>query len=455
MSNNGVAHCDVAVVGGGLVGSALAAALASDARCRGLKVALIDPSPPVIESVPRVSLRTSTIAPSSKQFLDDIGVWSKVPSTRIAPFDDMFIWDTPSSLSSGSIAGALHFDARTNGNEQLGYVLDNDTLRHAMFRRLEEVGETEIVAHFIDSLDFTGSWPILQLRSGDRMCARLVVACDGARSRIRTLANMDWYTHAYELCAVVATVEIDTKCSTAYQRFLSTGPLAVLPMSHHIASAPPLANIVWTTTPVEARALIGATDERFVREVNIALHEEEEYTERYGNDATRARMKPNRADRAYRALPAFLRGSDAIMKSPPIATAVQGSRAHFPLHFGHAPRYIDENCRVVLAGDAAHNVHPLAGQGVNMGFADVKSLVNVIAEANVLGRDIGGENGAPLSTYQTQRILANMGMSALLGSVQRVFHVQSSPAFRDLRRLAMSTLNGAMPVKRAILRLMR
>eukprot|EP00171_Calliarthron_tuberculosum_P018642 IDg18642t1 len=152
---------------------------------------------------------------------------------------------------------------------------------------------------------------------------------------------------------------------------------------------------------------------------------------------------------------AGLRARDAHSRAVlPRFERVRGARGSFPLHWGHAPRYIDGRKRVVLVGDAAHAVHPLAGQGVNLGFADASALADAVNTAAADGRDIGGEDGAPLMPYQAARLPANAAMLGLLNSLQWLFDRKSPLLVRDLRRVGMSLLDSVGPAKRSILRMM-
>ena len=456
---------DVAVVGAGLVGSSVAAAIASHPMTQGLSIALIDPSQPTLDKLPPISLRTSTITPSSKEFLEDISVWQHVPESRIARFDEMLIWDSPQGKLSTSV-GAISFDCSMNNSSELGWVLDNDSLRYALFLRLRELqtehrANLKLITSSIKNVSYGNqdgggggsNWPQLFMNDGSCLTTRLLIASDGARSRIRTLSGMKWYQKSYGQCAVVATVEMNTSISIAYQRFLSTGPLAVLPMTKSDSDSY-LANIVWTTTPAEAHALNNASDEQFLDELNHALCGIDDAGGGYSaNSNTRSdRFLSHVMNRLNPSQPA---AAAAISRPLPQFTGVYGKRGFFPLYCGHAPSYLDERKRTILVGDAAHNVHPLAGQGVNLGFADANSLARTIGTAVGSGRDIGGENGAPLLQYQSERLPANMAMLGLLHSIQSVFSTNSASAFRDLRRVGISMLNSSSPVKRSILNLMR
>lgn len=481
-------NVDVAIVGGGLVGSSLAAALASHPLAKGLSVALIDPQPPSLSEWPPLSLRTSTITPSSKGFLEHIGVWDLVPPARVASFGKMFVWDHPAPLPRGErvgeeiMVGGLMFEAKEVDEDWLGYVVDNEVLRGAIYRRMKGLaakgGSLKMVSGKLQSIDFgEGSsevgmddvvpWPQLILEDGRRVRTRLVVAGDGARSKVRALSGADWFVKGYGQKAVVANVQLRDAIDTAYQRFVSTGPVAVLPICTE-ESAVAMANVIWTTTEMEAEALKGVDDAVFLNELNIVLRAHEESGkedigvevvnadgDRVGGDGIVEQMVKGLG----RAVPS-LGGRDVNFRegrwaAPPDCTQVIGGRGMFPLSVGHAPRYVIEERRTVLVGDAAHCVHPLAGQGVNMGFADAEVLAECVVGAAATGRDVGGEGGAPLMRFQRERMLQNVGMMGVLHSLQRVFGWNSIGGVREARRLGMSAINVAGPVKRLILRAMR
>lgn len=485
---------DLAIVGGGLVGSSLALALSSHPLARGLTVALIDPYPASSTQWAPLSLRTSTIAPSSKAFLEEIGAWNYIPEDRIAPFDQMFVWDHPLPLPVGEKSmkappGTMLFRASDIDEEVMGFVVENETLRSAIYRRLDRLrldgSDLHVIRESVNSIDWgdtdvpneqaTGGedvipWPIVHLSGGEKLQCRLIAACDGSRSKLRTLAGGDWFSKGYSQSAVVANVMLKDQITTAYQRFVSTGPVAILPVCSD-QTAVPIGNVIWSTTKAEAQALANADDEEFVNELNIVLSENEE-TGIVDNTVDVIEGNQKRTDGGAKNVfmwDMISRGLEVALPSlglskhhmydevltPPECTKVLGKRGSFPLSIGHAPRYVLEEKRTVLVGDAAHNVHPLAGQGVNLGFADVESLVGCIASAAGTGRDIGGESGAPLMKYQRERMVANVGMMSLLHGLQGVFSLNDRRRLRDVRRVGMSMMNAASPVKKLILRAMR
>lgn len=523
-------HADVVIIGGGLVGASLAAALTSSSTAGGdsPRVLLVDPSPPQIGSehaFPPVSIRTSTLNPSSVSFLHDLDVWDALPASRVAPVDALFVWDVPpgldpanftvvdsqlsssrttvphtptpaETLSAGSNrapSGVLQFRAKDIGHEVLAHVVDNATLRHVLYLKLHRITQSpssplRVIPSALETINFPSSsltnsspWPIVHLCDGTRVSARLIAACDGGNSKVRTLANTDWFRHMYNQSAVVANVRVADASFTAFQRFVSTGPVALLPLAspperfhvgnsdgaEQISHRAPMANLVWSTTHAEARALLAVDDKIFCDELNTVLNSEEDDSGTYphfaspflGDDATHTRRERSNSFASAFSAPFFsaskkfggLRRQD--WPSVPTVTGIEGPRAKFPLSVGHASRYVIPERRTVLVGDAAHVVHPLAGQGVNLGFADAESLAHCVRAAHSTGRDIGGEDGAPLRPYERDRIPPNVAAVLGLHTLSALFAPTGSA--RTLRRVAMSAIDIMNPLKRAMLRIMR
>lgn len=259
------------------------------------------------------------------------------------------------------------------------------------------------------------------------------------------MAGGDWFAKGYGEWAVVTNVALREETRCAFQRFVSTGPVALLPVATE-ETGRGMANLVWTTTAVEAEGLCAMDEMGFLNEVNVVLRGDEEDGAR--RDGVLARVISGVGD--------MLRSeARAPMLEIPECVSVLGARQRFPLRIGHAPRYVLDDRRVVLVGDAAHSVHPMAGQGVNLGFADVETLTECVVGAWAVGRDVGGEAGVPLMRYQRERMVANLGMMGLLHGLHAGFQVGDAWGGRQIRRLGMSMVNMASPVKRLILRAMR
>ncbi|MEO8366141.1 MAG: UbiH/UbiF family hydroxylase [Pseudoxanthomonas sp.] len=317
---------DIVVVGGGVVGAACALALAK----LGLEVALVEGREPMRWSVDAPDLRVYAFAPDNAALLDTLGVWDPVRTARAQPYRRMRVWD-----ASGG--GELSFDADRLGRDQLGWIIENNLLVDRLWAALPAAGvrvhcpaRVESMEQDLDSAEAGGVR--LRLDDGSRLEARLVIAADGADSTLRELAGLQVATHHYQQRGVVAFVETDSSNeATAWQRFLPGGPLAFLPFTEGRSS------IVWTLPADEATRALALEDAAFNRELGSAFE-------------------------------ARLGGVRVVSR-----------RAAFPLR-----RQLAESCvagKVLLIGDAAHVVHPLAGQGVNLGLRDVARLRDAIASA--------------------------------------------------------------------------
>lgn len=258
------------------------------------------------------------------------------------------------------------------------------------------------------------SWPILTLSSGTQLAARLLVGADGPNSSVRTFAGIASHGWDYERHGVVATLKLAPHTATAegrtaYQRFLPSGPVALLPLSGDYAS------LVWSTTPAHAALLKSLSPGDFIAAVNAAFrlsHVDIEYMSTMPSGhidelTWRERHTP----------------FDASLV-PPLITDVQaGSVASFPLRMRHAEAYTGE--RVALVGDAAHTVHPLAGQGLNLGLGDVRSLAGVLAGVVERGGDVGDQIG--LEGYAAERYARNHVMLGVCDKLHKVYSWSSGP----------------------------
>ena len=322
---------DVVVAGGGVVGAATALMLARE----GLSVAIVEPRHPDAWSPATRDQRVYAFAPDNAGLLEDLGVWPAVLAGRVQPYRRMQVWDAAGG-------DALVFDADTLGQPQLGWIVENALLVDRLWAALPGAGVRLHCPARIEALQQDDGGVHLQLDDGIHLHARVAIAADGARSALRELAGIGCTRHDYGQTGVVAFVATEQPHqATCWQRFLPTGPLAVLPFAGdepadatahgHVSS------IVWTLPTAEATRLLAAD----------AGHFESELTAAFGGELGAMRLL-----------------------SP---------RTGFPLQ-----RQLAETCareRVVLLGDAAHAVHPLAGQGVNLGLRDVAALRDMVRAA--------------------------------------------------------------------------
>lgn len=316
---------DVVIAGGGVVGAACALALAR----QGLDVALVDPRAPVAWSAEVPDLRVYAFAHDNARLLDGLGVWEAVRSTRAHPYRRMRVWDA----AGGS---ELRFDADALGLRELGWIIENGLLVDRLWAGLASAGVDVRSPAAVEALDGADDRVTLRLDSGGRIESRLAIAADGAGSMLRRLAGIGTRGHDYGQSGVVGYVRSASPHEdTAWQRFLPTGPLALLPCADGLTS------IVWTLP---------------------------------GDEASRARALD---DAAF--ADALTRASGGRLGALSPASA----RTAFPLRRQLADTQMAG--RVLLVGDAAHVVHPLAGQGVNLGLRDVAALVASVADAQARG----------------------------------------------------------------------
>jgi 2-octaprenylphenol hydroxylase len=382
---------DVAIVGGGVVGSALACALADT----GLSVALIDAQTPApYDAKAEVDLRVFALSVASRHILEALQVWESVAAARVSPYREMQVWDAGGK-------GRIHFDSADLGQAELGYIAENSLLQHALWARLTGDSQVRMIHPAkVASLSLDDESATLTLDAGQRLKVRLVVAADGAGSATRTLAGIEVDNLLYDQRAVVAHVRTEQPHqATAWQRFLPTGPVALLPLADGRVS------VVWSADETEAARILSLPDAGFCAALTTASEA------RLGQVVTTTR------------------------------------RAAFPLQRLHAREYVRE--RFALAGDAAHALHPLAGQGVNLGLLDAAALAQVIAEAARKGRDIG--DLGVLRRYERWRKGDNLAMIFALDGFKRLFS-NDVAGVSMLRNVGLRAVDRFTPLKHAFVR---
>lgn len=458
---------DIAIVGGGMVGAAVGCCLASLPLTKALRVAIIDSNPTLgvrnflpTDDVPDV--RVSAITPSTVSFFKDVGAWEYVQACRHAPFDKMQVWDYTGW-------GYTRYNARDVGKSVLGYVVENKVLHNALLSRLQDTGFADIISpQQIKSVLFKMNSPLVaksvlsqepknnkasptsyqelkgssyirqqlakvELNDGKYLYARLVVGADGGRSQVRSMAGFQTTGWDYKQHALICTVEVETENQTAWQRFLPNGPLALLPMGKKFF------NIVWSTTPEKASELKGMTEDDFIKSVNNALvHDYGSHPQSQFSEIINGRFKWLTGE--------LVPSISEPFQTPPRIIGLSTARMSFPLSLMHASDYASN--RVVLVGDAAHTVHPLAGQGVNLGFGDAATLARIINEGILTGSDIG--EISLLKKYERERKLVNLPMMAVLDGFQRIFSADFGPV-NFLRAAAFNGVQILGPLKKQII----
>ena len=382
-------RCDIAVVGAGMVGATLAALLARS----GLSVALIEAAPPRLDwPEGSVDLRVSALTAASERILSDVGAWPRIVDLGVSPFHEMHVWDAEGP-------GEIHFDSAGLGEPRLGHIVENRVLVRALVEGLRESEGVKLHFARLERLACGEDEVRLGLSDGAEIVSRLVVGADGASSRARVLGGIEVRGWDYDQRAVVTTVATELPHRrTAWQRFLPDGPLAFLPLRDGRCS------IVWSTAPAHAESLLAADDAAFLDELTRAF------------DARLGRVLEC------------------------------GPRAAFPLRLQHAPRYVAP--RLALIGDAAHTIHPLAGQGANLGLLDAAALAEVVGDAVSSGRDVGAL--ATLRRYERWRKGDNLATMMAMDGFKRLFG-SALPPLRWARNAGLRLTDSVPPAKNLIM----
>ncbi len=386
---------DVIVVGGGLVGGAMASAFGQS----GLEVCVIDGMDPAAGLKAAFDGRASAIALASRRVLQGLGVWGHL-GDRPAPILDI-------RVSEGQSLLFLHYDHREVGDEPFGHMVENRHMREALFARLRELDGVRLLAPArVARLTRTAAGAAAELADGRRITAPLVVAADGRSSATREAAGIRIVKWPYNQSAIVCTVRHEI-CHdfVAHEHFLPAGPFAILPLNGDVAEPGHCASIVWTERTDLAATIMKLDEKPFQAELG----------RRFGD---------------------FLGSLDVV-----------GPRWCHPLGLQFAETAIGQ--RLALVGDASHGMHPIAGQGLNMGLRDVAALAEAVLDARRLGLDIGTET--VLGRYQRWRRFDNTLMLAATDGLNRLFSNRIRP-LRLVRDLGLAAVDRMPPVKRMFMR---
>lgn len=385
---------DLVVVGGGAVGATFAALAVRQAGLPAARVAVIERDrPPPWTLTDAYDLRVFALSRASSRILAAAGAWDAIARARVSPYERMRVWHESMSPFGNDV---LMFDAAELGEPNLGYIVEGRLIQTALHASLEALGVT-IVSATVESLALAPDTAVVALGER-RLTARLLVGADGGRSRVRELAGLAATTRDYHQQAIVANVTTAKPHEeTAWQRFLGYGTLAFLPLANGQCS------IVWSVGNDRAAELRTLSVPEFERELTAAL--------------------------------------DGALGEVRLASG----RVSIPLAATRAEHYVLERC--ALIGDAAHTVHPLAGQGVNLGFLDAATLADVLAEA----RDEREDPGALrlLRRYERRRRPQNELMSRAMSGFNDFLAMGQGPAAQIARR-GMGMVNRMGPVKRLL-----
>ncbi|MBL0433425.1 FAD-dependent 2-octaprenylphenol hydroxylase [Aeromonas hydrophila] len=384
-------NVDVVIVGGGMVGLGLAAALKGSA----LKVAVIEgqlPEPALDEAPDN---RVSALSLASQRILQQVGAWRGIEARRLQPYGQMEVWEQDSF-------GRIAFDAASLRQPELGHIVENRVIQLALLEAILAGDNIQLLSPArASSLQSGEAGSLLLLEDGRALSAKLVVAADGAHSWVRRQADIPLTSWDYGHHALVATVRCaEPHEAVARQIFTPEGPLAFLPLWQ-----PDLCSIVWSVPAARAEALCQCDEEQFNRQLTTAFD-----------------------------------GRLGLCK-------VEGARSAIPLTARYARDFARE--RLVLVGDAAHTIHPLAGQGVNLGLLDAAALAEQILRNQAAGKDIG--RLANLRGYERWRKSEAASMLAAMEGLKRLF-AGSNPLKKLVRGAGLCAFDLLTPLKQSVIR---
>ena len=383
----------VVVVGGGVTGLMAATLLAKGPHRERLDITLVDAAPRAVFSPDDdVALRVSAISTGTAALFDSVGAWEYAAATRVSPYDGMRVWDEGDTPDS---AATLRFDADEFAVPQLGFIVENVLLQDVLLYQLDRTDVTLRFESPMRALRRSKRQFELELESGEILEADLVIGADGARSRVRAMAGIETNEWPYEQSAFVTHLRPEKPHGAiARQRFLRDGPLGILPLEDGRVS------VVWSVPPAQANAALDA------------------------DDAATGRL--------------LSEASDLVLGKLDVA----GPKGAFPLCARHARRYVLPN--LALIGDAAHAIHPLAGQGANLGLQDAAELARQVNASLDAGLHPGDK--PVLRRYERARKGANATMLHFMTGLNRLFATDSGP-IRGIRTAGMRAFNRSGPIR--------
>lgn len=393
---------DVLIAGAGMVGACLAALLGADPRTRKLKVGVLDARPPPgFDPRAPTGLRVSALSRASQNILSAAGAWQSIVSRRACAYQHMRVWDSRRDNRDDARADGVHFDSALLGEPNLGHIVENALVQTALHEVLKDAAGIDLLIPCrIDDVEAEEGGQVVTLDDGQARRCRLLIACDGAGSRVRTAAGIEVEESQYGQRAIVAVVTTELPHEdTAWQRFLPGGPLAFLPLASGESS------IVWSCEQQRAEELLAQNDDEFAT--------------------------------------ALTEAANSVLGS----VTLSSTRAAFPLRRLRALEYARP--ALALAGDAAHVVHPLAGQGANLGLLDAAALAEVLGDACARGEAPGDLR--VLRRYERWRKGENLAMLAVLDGLSKLFGSRVAPV-GALRRAGMAIVAHSSPVANELAR---
>lgn len=377
---------DVVVIGGALTGMTIACALAA----RHLPVTVIEKRPAADIASAKSDGRTSAISHGSKEILAKYGLWDML-APEAGPIFDIRVSDADSSLF-------VHYDHELVSDEPMGYIVENHFFLQKLYEKAATLPHLKIIAPAaFTSIERDAQHAVITLDNGQTVQSSLVIAADGRPSKVRETAGIKTYSWSYHQTAIVCNIRHEkSHQGIALERFLPAGPFASLPMHD-----PYLSSLVWTEKDALAPLYLAMEEEEFLFEIQKRLGS------CWGN------------------------------------ISLASARFNYPLSLIHAKQYTAE--RLALAGDAAHGIHPIAGQGFNLGIRDIEVLADLLIYQHELGLDVGTPD--VLAQYARSRHWDNFSMVAVTDGLNRLFSNSILP-FKVSRRLGLGAVNKTLPLKR-------
>ncbi len=383
---------DITIVGSGMVGATLACMLANETD---LSIAVIDNAKPVAKpSMDSFDLRVSAITRASENIFRNIGVWPAIEALRVSPYRDMHVWDAKGN-------GIIHFDSADLSEATLGHIIENQVMQYALQQRLQTYSNVTLIAPAsCKKLIENEQQNVLLLDDDKVITTSLLVGADGGRSWVRQQSAIMTRGWDYDQVALVTYVKTEkSHQETAWQRFMPTGPLAFLPLLDGYSS------IVWSTSAEQANELKNMDATEFNKALCVASDN------RLGDILSCA------------------------------------ERAVFPLRFFVVEHYIKPN--LALVGDAAHTIHPLAGQGVNMGLADAAALAQTLIDAIMQGKTVNSTS--VLRRYERWRKADNLAMMVAMDGLKNMFGSEIG-VVQALRNTGMNIVDNTPVVKNMLIK---
>jgi 2-octaprenyl-6-methoxyphenol hydroxylase len=397
-------HCDVIIGGGGMVGLSLAIALARE----GLEIVVADPVPQAAATDVRFDGRVCALSYASVRMFQALGLWDHLENDA-QPINDILVTDA--KLGGKPSPFSLHFDAAEAHVDALGYIVENRHTRTALFKVASKLANLRLIAPAaLTNLAHEGAGIVATLANGETVKASLAIAADGRESPMRELMGLKVISWSYAQWGIVATVAHEKPHNgVAYEHFLPAGPFAILPMTPLRAEDGQKtinrSSLVWTEKDALAPAVMKLDDASFDAEI----------ARRFGSHLG--------------------------------ATRAAGPRWSYPLKFHLARGFVTP--RFALAGDSAHGIHPIAGQGFNLGLKDAAALSEIVLDAARLGLDIGSHD--TLQKYERWRRFDSFVMSLAMDGLNRLFSNEIAP-LRVLRDVGIGFVDSIGPARRFFMR---